>query len=76
MKKTLKILLIVYISIAIIFLIGYGIMEVLKVIPFSNNPTFDLIWHIFFGGMHITGAPLVITFIVCFIKFLIQKLKK
>lgn len=51
-------------------------MEVLKVMPFSNNPTFDLIWHIFFGGMHITGAPLVITFIVCFIKFLIQKLKK
>ena len=76
MKKSLKILLIVDAFVFAIFLVGGGIMEILRAIPFSKNSTFDLIWHIFFEGAYITGAPFLIIFIVCFIKFLTQKLKK
>ena len=76
MKKSLKILLIVDAFVFAIFFVGGGIMEILRAIPFSKNSTFDLIWHIFFGGAYIAGAPFLIIFIVYFIKFLIQKLKK
>ena len=76
MKKILEILLIIDACIFVIFLFGGVIMEILRAIPFSKNSTFDLIWNIFFGGTYITGAPFLIPFTVCFIKFLIQKLKK
>ncbi len=76
MKKILEILLIIDACIFVIFLFGGVIMEILRAIPFSKNSTFDLIWYIFFGGAYITGAPFLITFIVCFIKFLIQRHKK
>ena len=76
MKKILEILLIIDACIFAIFLFGGVIMEILRAIPFSKNSTFDLIWYIFFGGAYITGAPFLITFIVCFIKFLIQRHKK
>ncbi len=76
MKKTLKILLIIDACVFAIFFVGLTIMEILRAIPFSKNSTFDLIWNIFFGGTYITGAPFLIPFTVCFIKFLIQKLKK
>lgn len=76
MKKILKILLIVDACVAVIFLFGGMIMEILRAIPFSKNSTFDLIWYIFYGGAYITGTPFLIIFIVYFIKFLIQKLKK
>lgn len=76
MKKILEILLIIDACVFAIFLFGGVIMEILRAIPFSKNSTFDLIWYIFFGGAYITGAPFLITFMVCFIKFLIQKLKK
>ena len=62
MKKTLRILLIVDSCMAIIFFISYCIMEILRVIPFSKNSSFDLIWNIFFSGAQVTGAPLVIIF--------------
>jgi len=81
MKKILKILLIVDACVAVVFFIGYGIVEVLrimgvlKVMPFSNNSTFDLLWNIFFSGMQITSAPLVIIFTIFCIKALIQKWK-
>ncbi len=70
MKKILKILLIVDACVAVIFLFGGMIMEILRAIPFSKNSTFDLIWYIFYGGAYITGAPFLIIFIVCFIKIL------
>lgn len=76
MKKILEILLIIDACIFVIFLFGGVVMEILIAIPFSKNSTFDLIWNIFFGGTYITGAPFLIPFTVCFIKFLIQKLKK
>lgn len=76
MKKTLRILLIVDSCMAIIFFIGYCIMEILRVIPFSKNSSFYLIWNIFFSGTQVTGAPLVIIFTIYSIRFLIQKLKK
>ena len=75
-KKILKILLIVDACVAVVFLFGLVIMEILRGIPFSKDSTFDLIWHIFFGGAYITGAPFLIIFIVSYVKFLIQKLKK
>lgn len=76
MKKFLKILLIVDVCLFAVFFIGGGIMEILRAIPFSKDSTFDLIWHIFFGGAYITGAPFLIIFIVYFIKTMIKKLKK
>ena len=47
MKKILKILLIVDACVAVIFLFGGMIMEILRAIPFSKNSTFDIIWYIF-----------------------------
>lgn len=76
MKKVLKVFLIIDAFVFAVFFVGLTIMEILRAIPFSKNSTFDLIWYIFFGGAYITGAPFLIPFIVCFIKFLIQKLKK
>ena len=43
MKKILKILLIVDACVAVIFLFGGMIMEILRAIPFSKNSTFEVI---------------------------------
>ncbi len=75
-KKILKALLIVDACVAVAFLFGGVIMEILRAIPFSKNSAFDLIWYIFYGGAYITGAPFLIIFIICFIKLLIQRFKK
>lgn len=76
MKKALKILLIVDACVAVAFLIGYEIMEVLLLMPFSKDSSFELTWNIFFYGMQITSTPLVIIFTIYYIKFLIKKCKK
>ena len=48
MKKALKILLIVDACVAVAFLIGYVIREVLLLMPFSKDFSFELTWNIFF----------------------------
>ena len=48
MKKALRILLIVDACVAVAFLIGYEIREVLLLMPFSKDFSFELTWNIFF----------------------------
>lgn len=76
MNKIFKTILIIYFSIFVVFFICSVIMEILRYIPFSKGPTFDLIWHIFIGATYITGSPLIVIFVIKYIMFLVNKLKK
>lgn len=75
MKKVFKIIVIIYFLIFVMCFVCFSIMEILRYIPFSKGPTFDLIWNISFAATYITGSPLIAIFVTKYIIFLVSKLK-
>ena len=67
MKKFIKVLWIIDISLFFLCFLVSAILELLRAFPFPKGEVFDIVWNIFVPSTYILSIPIVI-YLICIIK--------